>query len=211
MIPKLEIIDNFYADPWKVRELMLSLEYSRPARTNYPGERTGHLEVVAPEFYAEWKEKFMSLYGYLHDGEWRFSTQFQRIPTKLWDPEANDGWIHCDPSEHMAGVVYLNHKPDPKAGTAVMVPRPGTNPHTNAGLKFRNDFYGGRNCITEQEFIAAKNFNNNKYDLDVMAENQFNRCVVFNCQLPHKQTTFGQHEDDDYRYTHIFFARMLGK
>ena len=207
-IPNVLVMDDFYVAPEEVRELALSLTYSRPLRSNYPGERTQDLSVCAPEFYAMWREKFMDIFGGCHDGDWQFSTQFQRIPTVTDDPEANEGWIHSDPAEDVGAVIYLNPHPDPDAGTSFMRPVPGTNPHTNSHLYYRNDYYGGRNNITTEEFVRAKAMNNSKYVNDTVVCNQFNRLVAFNCKKPHKQTTFGN-PTDPYRLTQVFFARKL--
>lgn len=204
-IPNVIVLDDFFDNPDEVRELALSLPYARPKRTNYPGERTADLSICAPDHFAMWKEKFMDIFGGCYDGEWRFSTQFQRIPVLTDDPEANEGWIHSDPMEDIGGVIYLNKVFDPDAGTSFVRPKPGTDPQTNAHLRFRNDYYGGRNGITTEEFVKAKNFNNEKYEEDIVVSNNYNRLVTFNCKKPHKQTTFGK--VGDYRLTQVFFAR----
>ena len=207
-VPKVLVIDDFYLAPLEVRKLALSLEFKRPARTNYPGERTGNLQDVAPDFYAMWVKKFMDIFGELNrKGEWTFSTQFQRISTNIHDPEANDGWVHSDPSEIIGGVVYLNPEPDPDSGTSIMCPKPGLLPQTNANLRFRNDFYGGRNGITEEEFVRAKQHNNSRYEVDIAVKNRFNRAMIFDCNQPHKQTSFGK--QNDYRLTQVFFANKV--
>ncbi len=205
-IPKVIVVDDFYLAPHEVRKLALSLEYKSAPRSNYPGERTDHLKIVAPEFYDMWVGKFMEIFGGVHDN-WQFSTQFQRIPSNAHDPEANDGWVHSDPGEDVGGVVYLNPHPDPDSGTSIMMPKPGLKPQPCANLRFRNDYYGGRNGITEEEFIRAKNHNNGKYDVDIAVKNRFNRAMIFDCHQPHKQTTFGK--QSDYRLTHVFFARKV--
>lgn len=207
-IPNVIVTDGFFEDPEEVRELAMSLPYSRPARTNYPGERTSDLSVVVPAHFAMWKEKFMDLFSGVHNGDWAFSTQFQRIATDLDDPEANEGWIHNDPGEDIGGVIYLNPCADPDAGTSFMRPKESTNPHMNSNLRFRNDYYGGRNAITTEEFVRAKAFNNAKYETDMAVSNQYNRMVAFDCKKPHKQTTFGSSRNA-YRLTQVFFARKL--
>lgn len=206
-IPNVLVLDDFFDNPDEVRELALSLPYYRPARTNYPGERTAPLQQAAPEHYKLWEERFMDMFGGCHDGPWGFSTQFQRIPTVTDDPEANEGWTHCDPGEDIGGVIYLNPAADPSAGTTFVRPRPGTAPQTNSHLKYRNDYYGGRNNISTEEYVIAKAFNNQKYQDDIIVANNYNRFVAFNCKKPHKQTTFGK--ADDYRLTQVFFARKL--
>ncbi len=207
-IPNVLVLDDFYVLPDEIRKFALSLTYASPLRSNYPGQRTQDLSVCAPDFFEMWRGKFLDIFGGCHDGDWQFSTQFQRIPTDVSDPEANEGWVHSDPSEDIGAVIYLNANPDPKAGTSIMRPRPGILPHINSHLHYRNDYYGGRNNITTEEFVRAKATNNAKYMDDVVVSNVYNRLVAFNCKLPHKHTTFGKTEDN-FRLTQVFFARKL--
>jgi hypothetical protein len=206
-VPTLITVDDFYDNPMGVRELALSLEFAKSPRTNYPGSRTGHLQEVAPEFYQMWEEKFFDIFGGMHNGEWRFSTQFQLIPADLEDPEINEGWTHCDDTQDIGGVIYLNPEPDYEAGTSFMRPKAGLNPQVNAHLRFRNDYYGGRNNITKEEFIRAKAFHNGKYENDIVVSNDFNRMIAFNSLKPHKQSKFGR--PGELRLTQVFFAKMI--
>lgn len=208
-IPTLLVVDGFYDDPIAVLQLAQSLPYIKATRTNYPGERTEDLSKVAPEFFAQWRQKFLDYLGACNvngDDTWEFSTQFQRIPSSVINSELNEGWIHADFGQHVGGVVYLNQEPGPNSGTDLMRVKSGTKPQINSGLQFRNAYYGGRNNISDDEYIRAKAIQAAKFVPDLVAENQFNRAVFFDCCQPHKQSGFGL--PGEYRLTQVFFAIM---
>lgn len=205
-VPSMVVFDDFYDDPQAVLALANSLPYQKAVGTNYPGERTDHLQKVAPTLFAEWEKKFLDIFfGANLGGEWEFSTQFQRIPASADNPSLNEGWVHSDTGWLVGGAIYLNEQPHAQSGTALMRAKSGS-PDPNANLPFRNAYYGGRMQITDEEFAQAKAKHNDRFDTSVVVANQFNRMVAFNPELPHRQNGFGM--PGTSRLTQVFFARI---
>ena len=206
-LPSLIVIDDFYSDPDEVLKTANALQFAKSPVTNYPGERSGDLQEVAPKIYAEWREKFLELYGRFNpQGNWQFSTQFQRIyAPKPGASAPNEGWVNRDPA-FVAGVIYLNKDFIPNRGTTLVQPK-RYNPDPNANLAFRNAYYGGRNKITDEDYAAALAKNNSRFDDSVKIESRLNRFIAFDCRVPHKQAGFGA--ADEPRLTQIFFAYII--
>ena len=207
-LPTAIVVDNFYDNPQEIVTLAQSLTYQKSPQTNYPGERTEDLLLVSPEFYLSSRRIFLEYFLAYDKGavdNWIVTTRFQRIPANVTKAELNEGWIHSDSCEDIAGVVYLNEKILQSSGTVLACPNEGLKPQVNANIDYRNAYYGGRNGITDEDFIRAKNIHNAKFNDDVSVKNQFNRMFAFNCKLPHKQNGFGSL--DDHRLTQVFFIK----
>lgn len=207
-IPTLIVVDNFYSDPKFLLDVAHSLPYSKSERSNYPGVRTGDLQQVAPDLFAIFYQKFSDMFRSVNpDGAWEISTQFQRIQANA-DPELNNGWVHADVDRDIGGIIYLNPVADKSAGTALCSAiNPETQPNPNANLKFRNAYYGGRNRISDEDFITAKRLHNARFEDTLVASNRFNRLVAFDSSHPHRQMGFGQFTEP--RLTQVFFATII--
>ena len=112
MIPSI-IVDNFFTNPDKIRELALSLDYNED-RPTYPGVR-----AAIPEPYRQQIiEKILSLLFNLNNErvEWDIDLKFQKI-TK----DHKGGWVHQD-AELFTVIIYLSPESLENEGTCIYEP-----------------------------------------------------------------------------------------
>jgi hypothetical protein len=206
-LPLVIIADDFFNDPLKIRNAALALQFSKPERTNYPGERTGLLHEVAPEIYKEFLDNLKEYSELSKSNSIRIDSMFQLIESSS-NPDLNLGWIHQDFPTIMSGVIYLNTEPDPNSGTVLVSPKAGTNPTANAHFNFRNSYYDRLNNISDSEFVAAMKKHNSKFEVDLNVTNKFNRLVTFDASKNHSQNGYAM-LNGEARLTLVFFIHNI--
>ena len=106
--PTLMMFDNFYANPYEVRNFALSLPFD--VTGNYPGRRT---KVMAEPFFSNSKNLFEDIVR--KKITWwpeEYNTSFQCTL------EGDKTWMHYDPTM-WAAVLYLTPNAPLEAGTAI--------------------------------------------------------------------------------------------
>lgn len=124
--------DDFFEDPYKVREIALKEKYYTPweledisidLKSYFPGKRTRYLDKHP--FFGELVDKYYDIlrkdfkYKLIPDVPYYINTHFQ------YTTEGTIGNIHRDmsstidyvPSNHISGVIYLNPDIEEKYGT----------------------------------------------------------------------------------------------
>ena len=119
----ISIVDNFFKDPDKIVDFASSLKFKQ-SDGFYPGQRSEELHIVAPNFFNKTILKILALYFDYNNTEVFYrnaNMYFQKI--KPFDKNKksilNEGLIHQDAYFNLAGVIYLNKKPDLNAGTSI--------------------------------------------------------------------------------------------
>jgi hypothetical protein len=150
------IIEDFYSDPYKVREFALMQDYF--VKGNYPGARTKsfftknikkRIEQCMP-----WAGKITTPFDdNSYNGAFQYTT------------EKDKSWIHSDIYNMWAGVCYLT--PDA--------------PHTGGTGLYRYKETGAYQYTTT-EYDGA---DYSKWDLIDTVGNKFNRLVIYNGNLFH--------------------------
>jgi len=195
------IIENFFSDEdlLKFVDAAKHFYYEKAHDTNHPGERTKRLKISSPELYQLANKTFEY---HLGKDKYLFDSYIQRIQAEELS-DANTGWIHTDQGVEYTIVVYLNEDPDPKTGTTLSKPKLDVY-DPNANLKFRNRYYGGDKTISKEDFAFVTKKHNDRFEDYLHIENKFNRALIFNSDIPHKQTSFG--DLGNIRYTLLTFA-----
>ena len=200
------VIDGFYEDPDKVRNLALAEEFypcTHPMmRGNYPGLRTRFLNHISEDLCQEFRDNMM---GNLLDGlstkyNCYFETNFQ-----LCYPEHGDSWLHTDrapwPVTHV-GVVYLNPNPPPNSGTLMYELRP----------EYAEDFkdYCKRydNLWKKLNRDQDKTELNTWFELTLSIPNRYNRAIMYSPQAFHKSDTYFGSTPETGRLIQPFFATI---
>lgn len=207
-IPDLIIIDNFYEDPIKIRNIALNLEYKGISYA--PGKRS------KPFSCEEIKEKLqyiISPYGeislfpiikkndiYELDGNnntYPFDNgNFNYFTAK----DSGNGWIHADQHADWAGIVYLT-----------------PNAPINSGTEFYefNGFEGKQLYYDKQTYDKIRELNlykdMTKWSLVDKVGNVFNRLVLFNSKKYHVAQYFFGNDINDARLTQTFWFRYNKK
>ena len=119
----ISIVDNFFKDPDKIVDFASSLKFKQ-SDGFYPGQRSEELHITAPNFFNKTILKILALYFDYNNTEVFYrnaNMYFQKIKPfdKNKNSILNEGLIHQDSYFNLAGVIYLNKKPDLNAGTSI--------------------------------------------------------------------------------------------
>ena len=110
------IIDNFYNNPYEVRNFALSLDFN--VSGNYPGKRTKSTAMLGTrnmiqKFIPETITDFNLSENDNYNGSFQYTTSQDR------------SWIHKDPNTSWAGVLYLTPDAPVTGGTGIFKPKKG--------------------------------------------------------------------------------------
>lgn len=207
----ITVIDNFFEDPYKIREFALSCEFSGFAE-NFPGERTAMLSEISPNYFNSFCYKLFSLfYSYEHDANvaWDVNTRFQKIYPFDEDKSSplNSGWIHSDSHAVAAGVIYLNPKPHLDAGTSFYRIKDDVFDTSKVDYRFRNDLFANKE-IDPEACKGELDKLNNLYDKTLEVGNVFNRMAFYGSDIHHKENNFVA-SDTEPRLTQVFFIYKI--
>jgi hypothetical protein len=161
MKTQLIIIDDFYIDPYKVRDFALTQDFS--VKGNYPGLRT-------KSFFTEAIKKRIE--GCIPNGG-KITTPFDDNSYNgafQFATEKDKTWIHADIYNRWAGVCYLTPDAPANAGTAIFR-------HKKSGEieYYKKEYDGGDYSQWEQ--------------IDTVG-NVFNRLVIYNGNLFHASLNY---------------------
>lgn len=200
----VQVLDNFFSNPYKIMELGNSLEYYRDE--TWPGERTTNLlqsnnkdAVELAKFFAR-KLANTVLYGL---SKFELDVRFHK--NDLYDdPKANCGWIHNDEID-FAGLVYLNAgERSMKTGTSIFdkisqeafkIPDYTSRKELNVNKK-----------VTEQYLIDLEN-NHKQFLETVCIANKFNRLITYDATQWHRPNNYEVEQLP--RYSLLFFINNV--
>jgi len=208
----ITLVDNFFDDPYKIREFALSCNFSKVSG-NYPGERTEMLSEVHPTYFNSFCHRLFSLFYYYEPNPqvvWRVSTNFQKIYPFDDDKSSplNSGWIHSDDHSCMAaGVIYLNPKSNLDAGTSFYKMKDDVFDTRSINYELRNDLYADKKVdpdLYKKELVKLESL----YDKTLEVKNVFNRMAFYGSDISHKENNFVA-SDDEPRLTQVFFVHKI--
>jgi len=207
-IPDLLIIDNFYEDPMKIRNMALNLKYNQVSYA--PGKRSTSFSCE------ELKEKLqyiinpygeISLFPIIKENDiYEFDGNNNTYPfdngnfNYFTANDSGSGWIHADQEADWAGIVYLTE-----------------NAPINSGTEFYqfNGFEGKELYYNEQTYNKIRELNlykdMSKWTLVDKVGNVFNRLVLFNAKKYHVAQYFFGKDINDARLTQTFWFRYNKK
>ena len=176
---RIFVVDDFYSDPYSVREHALQQEFVEDLRY-YKGKRT--LEKF---FVPGTKRVFETIIGQ---------------PITVWDEYGMNGVFQtCNPEDPLvyhtdhqqwAGMVYLTPNAPFECGTSMYAHKETKKRHQSEGIDdcFDGGFYDGT-----------------KFELVVSIGNVFNRLVIFNGKCIHAASKYFGQTLEDSRLFHMFF------
>lgn len=206
-------VDNFFDDPDIIRKLALDLEKERSVDGSWPGLRSAHLHEIDHEFHVTLFLKVLSCYYDLKNDNVSWSAchaQFQHIPAyeKGVDDIRNNGWIHRDVGDEIAGIIYLTPNADINSGTSIFRLK---SEYKDSYLPYANNpskhaLYNG-NRIIEEDYRKSLKSHNNKFEETMRFGNVYNRLVMYSASEYHRANSFVTNGED--RLTLVFFMRGL--
>ena len=190
MKPEFLVFDNFYKFPDAIRDRALSLRYwhcdRHPTGGNWPGARSAYISDVVPDIFLEFTSNIYNIFGWESDKKVFFETNFQGC-TK----GDGDSWVHQDvmvQNHTHVGLIYLTPNPEKDSGTILYEPKKDLDP----------------------EAFAKNNGDPCHYDIADVAENVFNRCIIYSPDYWHKSNVYFGNNIDNCRLTQVFFFREEG-
>jgi hypothetical protein len=197
----IQIIDNFYEDPDKIRKYALEQNfYKRDG--NYPGIRSDRLSDINKALFELFVSKIASLYFDINTVKLEYDviTNFQII-----DGKYDKGWIHQDDIGYfsVAGVVYLSPNAPINTGTSIYKPIVDKVKQVN----FPMDPYSVKN-LNVHEYEKQQEVYNSQFEKTLEVGNIYNRLAVYPVTEWHTQSGFFGTTKENSRLTQVFFARF---
>jgi hypothetical protein len=185
------IVNNFYEDPYAIREQILSAGVF-PFVNNVPGQRS----LGVPDEQSNiLRSKIENIIGtpitvwepYRGGKSTTMNTCFQLITDGDWS------WIHHDDTS-WAGVLYLTPDPNPEAGTGLFT-------HIETGISE----WDPKDPATDFNMHPDR-FDRSKWRCNLEVKNQFNRLILYKSTYYHDSMIpgFGNNYIDG-RLTQVFF------
>ena len=177
---RIFVVDNFYSDPYAVREYALQQEFIADLRY-YKGKRTQEKFFVPGT-----KEVFESIIGSQINiwEEYGMNGVFQTC-------NAEDPLVYHTDLQQWAGMVYLTPDAPFECGTSMYAHKETRARHTSdPGIE--NAFAGGF-------------YDKSKFELVDTVGNVFNRLVIFNGKCIHSASQYFGQTVEDSRLFHMFF------
>jgi hypothetical protein len=181
------VIDDFYAEPEKVREFALNQEFK--VRGNYPGQRT--VSFLNDSLRKKLQDILYPYAGNIRDWGGEYTGSFQ------YTVAADRSWIHSDSTTDWAALVYLTPDAPLTAGTGIFK-------HKSTGLMnwdYRNK---------SQEYLKTAppgdDFQDmTKWDMVDRFGNIFNRLVMYRADNYHMSLDYFGNNKENGRLFQVFF------
>ncbi len=189
-IPNPLVFENFFLNPYRVRDIALSLNYwdcnEHPTGGNWPGERSLYVNQASPDVFHSFTSAFYKLWNWPETKQVLFDANFQIC-------RASDGasWVHQDimPQNYThVAMLYLSPNPSPDSGTC---------------------FYKLEADPLDQNYINTDG-DPSHYSVSYIADNVFNRCVVYSPDEFHKSNVYFGENRADARLTMVTFIKEEG-
>jgi hypothetical protein len=178
---RIFVVDNFYADPYAVRDFALKQEFFADLRY-YKGKRT-HQRFAAPGT----KEMFENIIGEPIQiwNEWGVNGCFQTCVSE-------DTLVYHVDQQRWAAMVYLTPDAPFETGTTLYA-------HKETKVRYpQNDYEFGR-------AFSAGFYDSTKFEPVDVVGNVFNRLVIFNSKCIHAASKYFGANLEDSRLFHMFF------
>jgi len=174
--PTIWVVDNFYADPYAVREFALQQEF-KPQKEYFKGSRS-----VEQFSLPGTKQAFEKIMG-IKIREWQSHGMCGRFQFCT----AEDDLVYHYDGQTWAAMLYLTPDAPYNTGTSLYASK-------NTGSR-----YGSSDAFT------GGFYDETKFDLVDSVGNVFNRLFIFDAQNIHAASKYFGQTKEDSRLFHIFF------
>ena len=217
---QVNIVDNFFHNPDKIRKFALKQKYSKSKDGSWPGERTDFIHKIDPQFNDAIILKVLSSFVSLgKEISWKDSQiSFQKITPFSDNPLdiKNSGWVHIDSEWAFAGLIYLTPGADLQSGTSIFQPK--KEKEKIVKNKFIDGEYGDDIHKIKKQFYLNKLKdikkyekellnNNNLFEETIKIDNVYNRMISYSGASYHKANNFYAGENE--RLTLVFFVNGI--
>tara|TARA_B100000287_G_C20393657_1_gene686707 strand:+ start:44 stop:679 length:636 start_codon:yes stop_codon:yes gene_type:complete len=196
----MQIIDNFFEDPYRIRKAALdSKEWYN--HSTWPGYRSIIPEIICKEYL----QKIESI---LNEEVYPADLKFQYVD-KSW----GNGTCHCDNDKYTV-LTFLSPSPPPNSGIEIYNEKQDHDNIQRMGYKIgefestKKRYYDSeRNPIQRFFFEKKAKELNSSFGPPCIIPNVFNRTVIFNSERVHRAQNFFGNTLRDSRLTIIGFLK----
>ena len=174
------VVDNFYADPYAVRNYALRQEF-KPEIEYFKGSRS-----IEQFFVPGTKEAFERIMG-IKIREWESHGMCGRFQFCT----SQDPIVYHNDGQTWAAMLYLNPDAPYSTGTSLYA-------HKNGARRTSDPNFNDQIC-------AGGFFDRTKFELVDSIGNVFNRLFIFDAQNIHAASEYFGQTKEDSRLFHIFF------
>jgi hypothetical protein len=174
------VVDNFYSDPYAVREYALKQEF-KPEIEYFKGSRS-----LDQYFVPGTKEAFERIMG-IKIREWESHGMCGRFQYCT----AQDPLVYHNDGQTWAAMIYLNPDAPYCTGTSLYASKNGA--RRTSDPNFTDDVFAGGF------------YDETKFELVDSIGNVFNRLFIFDAQNIHAASKYFGQTKEDSRLFHIFF------
>ena len=184
------VIDDFYVDPYRVREMALNEDFK--VSGNYPGLRTA--PFLSDSVFNIIQSVIQVAGGkILNWDDSEYTGAFQYTISR------DRSWIHADETTMWAGVCYLTPNAPLSAGTGLFR-------HKETGLESAPKNIDGSYDKELMKLVYRDSQDMTKWEMTDRVANKFNRLVLYRGDLFHMSLDyFGQDKYDGRLFQTFFF------
>lgn len=201
-------VDNFFKNPNLIRDLGLKLDKESDPSGRWPGYRSVPLWMIDENLNTQIILKILNSYFDLsyQSLSWKSSEitfQIQKGYSENSDSLLNQGWIHQDSGEQLAGLIYLTPDADLDTGTSLF----------NLKEEYKNSFKLNNTRLSksalylnqkidEQDYVDELTQLSNKFVEKTRFNNIYNRMIAYDSNEWHRANKLKSKYD---RLTMVFF------
>ena len=174
------VVDNFYADPYAVRNYALQQEF-KPEIEYFKGSRS-----IEQFFVPGTKEAFERIMG-IKIREWESHGMCGRFQFCT----SQDPIVYHNDGQTWAAMLYLNPDAPYSTGTSLYA-------HKNGARRTSDDNFS-------DQIYSGGFYDRTKFELVDSIGNVFNRLFIFDAQNIHAASEYFGQTKEDSRLFHIFF------
>lgn len=194
------IIDNFFEAPAAWRAFALAQEFHKSKDGTWPGLRTDFLNAIDDSMFETFAKKLLdNLPGFA--GFSSLKASFHLI-----DDSYGQGWVHDDdPTYSAVGVVYLNKNAPIGSGTTIYSDK--YDPDADTYRQYANQDLLFADTDQRTALEEKRKEQRNKFKPNLIIENVFNRCIIYDPRAWHSPNNFFGKTKEDSRLTLVFFGK----
>ena len=191
----IHICDNFFNDPYKVRNLALKQKFVQDT-FNYPGVRSNTVPFDVLKYIVSRMGKILEVDSLIVK-----SSSFQYITEQY-----HDGIYHYDNADYI-GIIYLTPNPPANTGTEVCDSNQVFDTlDTSEVIRLKESFHEDpSNLIKRYRYAKIRKKLNSYYNPIMKVPNKFNRILIFPATFFHRSQNFFGTSIENSRLTLVSF------
>lgn len=201
----LTVLDDFFEDPYSVRNYGLAQSSTADDQGRWPGTRTHNLSDLNWPLFDHTCRRIASLFYRIRNTDeqtmWQATGGFQLV-----DSSYTHGWVHHDATQELfTAIIYLTPGASATTGTSVYERNDITKPIPASLEQHKRASILGN--LSDSEANTYRTELAAHYTESIRINNKFNRLLVFDSHLYHAANEFLTSVDTRLTLT-LFFSKL---